>query len=440
MPERPLPAAAARSLALYNALFPAALIALLPGYLSRLFRRGGFRKHFGQRFGRFDSAEKARFADGVWIWIHSISVGETLLALKLANHLLEFRPDLRIALSVTTTTGFAQAAAAASDRLLPIYNPVDYPPFVRATLDVVRPKQLIFIEAMWPNLLTMAWRRGISVSMIPRLSPRSERRFRGVRWLTGPIFALIDRFYAQDASDVARWSGLGARPESVAVMGNIKFDTPKGGDPELAPLRAVLGKAAIAPNRPVLLGGSTFPGEEAALGRVFLRLRRRIPELFLIVVPRHVERSGEALTDLNRLGLKTVRRSNVAAQTASGNPPDCLLVDTTGELRDWYHLATVVFIGKSLMAEGGQNPVEAVMAGKPVIYGPHMENFQAVVNAWREAEAAVQVADESALEAAAFELLTGPGRRDDLVNRAARVLDEHRGATDRIARAISAQI
>lgn len=439
MPDRPLPAAATRSLRLYNTFFPVALLALLPGYLSRLFRRGGFRKHFGQRFGRFTAAEMARFEMGKWIWIHSISVGETLLALKLANRLLELDPELHIALSVTTTTGFAQAVGAASERLMPIYNPIDFPPFVRATLDGVRPRKLIFIEAMWPNLLATAWQRGIPISMIPRLSPRSERRFRRFRWLTGPIFGLIDRFFAQDESDIARWESLGAIPEAVTVEGNIKFDTPPNAEPHLEPLLEVLREAGIDPARPVLLGGSTFPGEEAALGRVFLSLRVRVPGLLLIAVPRHVERSTEAYRDLKGLGLTVIRRSRPAPLHAT-HRPDCLLVDSTGELRDWYHLATVVFIGKSLTAVGGQNPVEPVMAGKPVIYGPHMENFRAVVEAWRDAEAAIQVADEAALEAAACELLNDADKRAKLVARASRILDQHRGATDRIARAISSQI
>ncbi|MHA3772659.1 3-deoxy-D-manno-octulosonic acid transferase [Verrucomicrobiota bacterium sgz303538] len=397
-----------------------------------MFRRGGFREHFGQRFGVFSAHDRERFSKGTWIWVHSISVGETLLALKLVKQLLELDPELHIALSVTTSTGYQQAATAASERLKPIYNPLDFPPFVKRTLALIRPRRLVFIEAMWPNLLTAAKQSEIPIAMIPRLSPRSEARFRRFRWLTGPIFGLIDRFFAQDATDLERWKGLGVNPSQIEITGNIKFDTPAGNPPKLEALRSVLNACGIKEERPVLLGGSTFPGEEAILGRLLIELRARFPELFLIVVPRHFERGDDAQADLEKLGLRVARRTKPDATVA----PDCLLVDTTGELRDWYHLSTVVFIGKSITAHGGQNPVEPVLAGKPVIYGPHMENFRAVVDAWRTAEAAIQVHDEQELLRAVESLLDSPALRTQLANRALAFVVPHTGATKKIARRI----
>lgn len=429
---RPLPADVRRALRLYNSFFPLVFLGLLPSFLSRMFRRGGFRENFGQRFGLFSAEQQDRFRTGRWIWIHSISVGETLLALKLARQILDLDPTVHIALSVTTSTGYQQATTAASERLMPIYNPLDFPPFVRRTLTLIRPQHLVFIEAMWPNLLASAKQAGIPIAMIPRLSPRSERRFRRFRWLTGSIFALIDRFFVQDADDIERWKRLGVDPGQISITGNIKFDPPVAQTPKLEPLRAVLSECGISEDRPVLLGGSTFPGEEAILGRVLLQLRERFPNLFLIVVPRHFERSADALADLEKLGLRVARRTNPGAVMN----PDCLLVDTTGELRDWYHFATVVFIGKSLTAEGGQNPVEPVMAGKPVIYGPHMENFRAVVEAWRAVDAAVQVADEAELTQVVGTLLDSPARRDQLATRAQEFVRQHTGATVRIANAL----
>jgi 3-deoxy-D-manno-octulosonic-acid transferase len=364
------------------------------------------------------------------MWIHSISVGETLLALKLARELLAADPALRIALSVTTTTGFAQARGAESERLKAIYNPVDLPVIVKRSLAIVRPERLVFIEAMWPNLVALAFEAGIPVTMVPRLSPRSEGRFRRAGWLTTPIFRLIHRFFVQDQRDAKRWLSLGVRSDQIEVTGNIKFDQPTGDAPRIEPLRAVLKACAVDEWRPVLLGGSTFPGEEAVLGRVLLALKTRFPDLFLIVVPRHVERSKEAEANLASLGLRVARRSNPTAH------PDCLLVDSTGELRDWYHLSTVVFVGKSLEAIGGQNPVEPAIAGKPVIYGPHMENFQAVVDAWRAGEAAIEVSGESELTEAVAGLLSEPERRKQLVERTRDFIQMHAGATARIAQGI----
>jgi 3-deoxy-D-manno-octulosonic-acid transferase len=422
----PLPADARRSMRIYNLFFPFVFLAMLPAFLLRMFRRGGYREKFAQRFGRYTTEERERLAQGRWLWLHSISVGETLLALKLARQMRAVDPETRIALSVTTSTGFAVAQEAASDWLVVIYNPLDLPGFVRAALDAVRPQRLIFIEAIWPNLLAEARRRDIPVAFVPRLSPRSEARFRRGRALAGPIFRLIDVLAVQEPEDVARWVSLGVERERIRVTGNSKFDYAPGGGERLAEFRSLLRQIDVADDAPILLAGSTFPGEELILARIFRELRGRFPNLFLILVPRHVERTPEVLADLRPLGLRVALRSE-----ATKAPADVLVVNTTGELRDWYHLATVVFIGKSLAAHGGQNPVEPVLAGKPVVYGPNMENFAAIVARWREAEAAVQVRDEAELQAQLADLLTNAPRREALATRAREIVAAHSGATER---------
>jgi 3-deoxy-D-manno-octulosonic-acid transferase len=181
----------------------------------------------------------------------------------------------------------------------------------------------------------------------------------------------------------------------------------------------------------VLLAGSTFPGEEKILARIVLELRPQFPGLFLIVVPRHIERTPEVVAEIQSAGLVC------ALRTDTGAPPagkiDCLVVNTTGELRDWYYAGTVIFIGKSLTATGGQNPVEAVVAGKPVLFGPHMENFSAVVNKWLAQEAAIQVADAEALKAQVARLLADPGLRETMSANARKAVAPHQGATGRTA-------
>ncbi|MEP6671279.1 MAG: glycosyltransferase N-terminal domain-containing protein [Chthoniobacter sp.] len=429
----PFPADARRSLRVYNFFFPLVFVALLPGFLQRMFRRGGYREKFAQRFGRYTAEERARFTSGRWLWLHSISVGETLLALKLARQMRALDPTIKIALSVTTSTGFAVAREAACDWLEVIYNPLDLPAFVRAALDVVRPVRLIFIEGVWPNLVAEAKRRGLTVTFVPRLSPRSEGRFRRARALTGPIFRLLDVLAVQEPDDVARWESLGVDPARIQVTGNTKFDYAAGGGERTTEFRAVLRQWSVADDAPVLLAGSTFPGEELILARLYRDLRSRFPNLFLILVPRHVERTPEVLADLRPLDLRVVLRSDEAKGRA-----DVLVVNTTGELRDWYHLATVVFIGKSLTAHGGQNPVEPVLAGKPVVYGPHMENFAAIVTRWREEEAAVQIRDEAELKDQLADLLANAARRETLAQRARGIVAAHFGATERTAAAILA--
>jgi 3-deoxy-D-manno-octulosonic-acid transferase len=431
----PLPRDARRSLFIYNLFFPFVLLALLPGYLLRMIRRGNFREHFGQRLGRYHAADRARFAEGRWLWIHSISVGETIVALKFAREMHRQAPHFRIALSVTTSTGFALARESAADWLAVLYNPIDAPGFVRAALDLIRPEQLILVEGeAWPNLLAECRARGIPTSLVnARLSPRSERRMKTAQYWIAPIFRLVDRLCVPEPADLARWQALGVAPENINVTGSIKFDSASlAAPPREAEFRALLAPLGVTATTPILLGGSTWDPEERILAQIFLQLRREFPELFLILVPRHVERTDTILRDLASLQVRVARRSALTAQNA-----DVLLVDTTGELRDWYALATVVFVGKSLpgIAQvGGQNPAEPAALGKPILFGPHMENFQSLVEHLRAHEAAITVADAASLQRAAAELLRDPARRAAIAARGQAALAAHAGATERTAR------
>lgn len=449
-----LPADARRSLAIYNLFFPLAFFALFPGYLLRMLRRGSYREKFGQRLGRFGTADRGRLAIGGWTWIHSISVGETLLALKLARKIRELEPSRRILLSLTTSTGFAVAQPAACDWLEVVYNPLDLRSIVRRTLELVRPRQLIFIEAIWPNLLAEATRRGIPTGFVPRLSPRSERRFRKVAGLVGPIFRLLGTLTVPEPTDIARWTALGVGAGRIFVTGNSKFDQAAAADSRADEFRTLLRASGVSASAPTLLGGSTFPGEERILAETLLALHRDFPDLLLILAPRHVERVPEILRELAPLNLRIARRSQLgdaqpsgaAAHESSGGlataepalAPQLLLIDTTGELRDWYHCATVVFIGKSLTATGGQNPVEPVLAGKPVIFGPHMENFEPLAGQWLAYDAAVRVETPAALAAETAALLRDPARRHHLAERARTLAASHQGATERTARQLLA--
>jgi 3-deoxy-D-manno-octulosonic-acid transferase len=429
-----LPRDARRSLFIYNLFFPFVLLALLPGYLLRMIRRGNFRDHFGQRLGQYNSTDRACFVEGRWLWIHSISVGETIVALKLAREMHRQAPHFRIALSVTTSTGFALAHESPADWLAVLYNPIDAPRFVRAALDLIRPEQLILVEGeAWPNLLAECHVRGISVSLVnARLSPRSERRMKTAQYWIGPIFRLLDRLCVPEPADLARWQALGVGPENIHVTGSIKFDsTSLAAPPREAEFRALLAPLGVTPGTPILLGGSTWEPEERIFAQAFLELRREFPDLFLILVPRHVERTDAILRDLAPLGLRIARRSALSAESS-----DVLLVDTTGELRDWYALATVVFVGKSLpgIAQvGGQNPAEPAALGKPILFGPHMENFQSLVEHLRRHEAAITVADATSLQQAVAELLRDPARRAAMAEHSRAALAAHAGATERTA-------
>ena len=399
------------TLFIYNLLFPIALLFMLPNLLLRMVRRGNYRRKFAQRFGVYDREVRGPDRRRADVWIHSISVGETFLALKLAQKMKALDPALKIVLSVTTSTGFALADKSSAEWLEVIYNPLDALPFVRRALAFVRPRQLIFIEAMWPNLLLGAKIRGIPVAMVPRLSERSGGRFEKFRFLTGGFFGAFDCMCAQEPEDVPRLEAVGADPAKIHVTGGIKFDhSGEAGASREGELRALLQSLGIGGIAPILLAGSTFPGEEMILARLFIELREKLPDLFLILVPRHVERTPAILEELKPLGMNIALRT----QTAKGGKPDCLIVDTTGELRDWHHMGDVIFIGKSLDTHGGQNPAEAAAAGKPVITGPHMENFKNLTALLIEHRAAIQVADAGELKTEIARLLGDPPLREKM--------------------------
>ena len=420
---------------LYNLAFPVVLLGLLPGFLFRMLRRGKYRHKFGQRFAIYSPRVREKLARGGWTWIHAVSVGEVLIAQKFIRELKRREPDLHVVLSTTTSTGFALASTEKSDWLEPIYNPVDFLWTVRGALRLIRPRRLILVEAeIWPNLTAEAKAQGATLALVnARLSARSESRYLRVRGLVGPIFNQLDLLCVQEEADATRWAALGVDRSKILVTGSIKFDDAEESAPARRDFRPALRELGVANDAPILLAGSTHSGEERILAEIVLRLRQEYPNLFYIVVPRHAERWRGVRDDLTQLGLRVALR---AGDEPAVENPDTLLVNTTGELREWYDCATVVFVGKSLTAHGGQNPAEAVAAGKAVIVGPHMENFLTLVSQFVRGRGVVQVTDAAALEAAARELLSDPAKRTLLAVNGAKCLTAHRGATARTCEAI----
>ena len=416
---------------LYNLLYPVGFLLFLPAQLSKLLRRGDFRPKFGQRFGVYDREVRSRLASHHCTWIHAVSVGEVAIALKLAARLETLDPTFFCVLTTTTTTGFALANERATECMEVMYSPLDFWPVMRKAYAMMRPIRVVLIEAeVWPNLAKEATNRGIPLALVnARLSPRSERRFRRFRWLIAPTFRCLDLVCVQEPEDIQRWVALGVPVEKIKHVGSIKYD-PTETCVDLDLPAQVLRRFGIDSARLILLGGSTHPGEEEILARVFQKLRNDFPALTLIVAPRHVERTRDIRSRLEQMGLHVAQRSEAEK---NGSMPDCLLLDTTGELSNWYGVATVVFVGKSLTANGGQNPVEPILAGKPVIFGPHMENFGALAEDLIAHEAAVQVADADALEKEIARLLRNPDAMRCLVANATEALAAHRGATNRTA-------
>ncbi|MGB9474947.1 MAG: glycosyltransferase N-terminal domain-containing protein [Candidatus Udaeobacter sp.] len=418
----------------YNLLWPVGLFFFLPGYFVKMIRRGGYREKFGQRLGIYDRELRSRLLKRKSTWLHAVSVGEVNIALKLANSLRALEPDLHCVLTTTTTTGFALANKNAPPWIEVMYTPLDYWPIMRRAFSVIRPTRISLVEAeVWPNLVAFAHECQIPTILVnARLSPRSERRFRRFRFFVTPTFRLLDLVCAQEPDDIDRWAAIGVKRDRIRVVGSIKYD-PDGRDhtseAQLSGPHADLSN--MDRRRPVLFGGSTHRGEEEILTTIFLRLRRQFPSLQLFIAPRHVERLREIRSQLAALPLRVAPASEVKINRESD--ADCVLLDTTGELQRWYGIATIVFIGKSLTAQGGQNPVEPIMAGKPVVFGPHMENFASLAERLVSKKGAIQVRDANSLELTIADLLGDNEACRRLVRSAREVLSEHEGATARAA-------
>src|SRR5438093_2565303 len=349
---------------IYNLFWPIGLLFFLPSYLVKMIRRGGYGEKFGQRLGIYDCEVCVRLSKQKPTWLHAVSVGEVNVALKLANSLRALDAGLHLVLTTTTTTGFAQANKNAPAWIEVMYTPLDYWPIMRRAFAVIRPTRIVLVEAeVWPNLVALAHERRIPTILAnARLSPRSERRFRRFRFFVVPTFRLLDLVCAQEPDDVDRWVTIGVARDRIRAVGSIKYD-PNGRDQtsEAQENARTTSLSNADRERPVLFGGSTHRGEEEILATIFLRLRQQFPSLRLFIAPRHVERLREIRAHLAALPIHVNLASEVWVNRASD--ADCIVLDTTCELQRCYAIATIVFMGKSLNAHGGQNSVEPYIAG-----------------------------------------------------------------------------
>ncbi len=425
---------------LYNVLFVVGYTLLLPKFLLRMRRRGGYRQDFGERFGvyargKIGAAQRGR------IWVHAVSVGEAQLALRLMEELRSLNPEAAFIISTTTSTGhtFLAERKHAADVL--VYYPADLPWIVNRVIRQLDPVGVVLLECeLWPNALRALHRRQVPVWVVNgRLSQRSYAGYRKVRLYFRRVAAFVCEFLVQTESDAGRLRDLGAPAERVHVMGSAKFDLQPPSEAACRQAHRILEEAGLAREGPLWVMGSTWPGEEALLLQVLQELRRTHPALRAILVPRHMERRAEIEALLRGSGLPYVKRSAMPLREAPPEAPVVLLADTTGELPGYYSLATFVYVGKSLAGnEGGQNPVEPAMLGKAVITGPHMENFPSVMEDLESAGGVLVVADGPALRSTCERLLSEPGFCSALGDRAAALVASRRGVLARSAARIHA--
>ena len=420
---------------LYNALFAVAYALMVPSFLLRMKRRGGYRARFSDRFGRYPKevlsalclvpgAEKClvpgegseaeapkvlstkhQALSTQRIWIHAVSVGEVQVAGQLMRAMRERNPNVRFVFSTTSSTGWKTAEREVTPADVLIYNPLDFGGCVKRALDAVNPRAVILTETeIWPNFIRALKKRGVPVYLVnARISDRSAPRYKALRWFFGEVFRCFTKIYAQSDLDAKRLTDAGADPASVVVSGSFKFDVAHRNEAKERELRAWIGEGDI------LLGGSTWPGEDVVMLNAYKRLLEKHPDVKLVIAPRHFEKADAVEANIKAAGFECVRRSRSGESAASpnagcsrsGESAAVYLCDTTGEMMGLFGIATVAFVGKSLCEHGSQNMIEPCLCGVATVVGPYTENFRPVMSDLLAADALVQTPDAATPEARA---------------------------------------
>jgi 3-deoxy-D-manno-octulosonic-acid transferase len=427
-------------LLIYNLALLTVLIAGAPWWLFRMATTQKYREGLLERLG-FVPSRLRQVATGLAsqrpiIWVHAVSVGEVLAISRLVSSLDNALPQYSVLISTTTRTGQVLARERfGANRVF--YCPLDLPWAVRAWLNALRPRLFILAETeFWPNLLSGCYRRKIPVAVVnARISDRSWPRYLRLRSLWRPFLEPLSRVLAQSRTDADRLNTIGCRPWAVTVAGNLKFDVRAAEKAEATRLLK-----ALATDLRFVVAGSTLEGEEAALLEAWPRLLESDPKLAMILAVRHPERFGAVAALLDKSGIPWVRRSDWSSQPAATLKPlapgQIVLLDTIGELASVYSLASVAFIGGSLIPAGGHNPLEPAQFGVPIVMGPHFANFRAITEDLLTHHA-LRIASNADLAPTLIDLLRNWTKAAAMGARAKQVFSSHAGATARCMDALT---
>jgi 3-deoxy-D-manno-octulosonic-acid transferase len=413
---------------LYSALVALAMLISLPWWLYQMLRNGKYRAGLSERFG-FVPARLKRDQKSPVIWVHAVSVGEVLAVTGLIRKLKEDSQRHRIVVSTTTATGQRLAREKfGSDNVF--YFPLDFAFAIRPYMKALKPELVIIAETeFWPNFLRLAHNSGAKIAVVnARISDRSFPRYRRFRSLLSPTLRYVDRFLTQSDIDRGRLLEIGAPVARVSVSGNLKFDImPAKATPLVGHLQVAFKYEKA---NPVIVCGSTVEGEEPVVIEAFRRALKWFPDAVMVLAPRHPERWGQVADLLRQSGLPWMRRTQwqVIDRLAGG----IFLLDSIGELAAVYQLATVAFVGGSLVPRGGHNILEPAHYATPVLVGPYTENFRDIVELFIRA-GAVDVVQSDEFADELLRLLDQPEKREQLGRHAAEVVRKTCGATNRTA-------
>ena len=410
---------------LYNLFLPLGFLFFLPGLIIKYRNRGGWKSTYAERFGRFsaDRCEELAGFHGA-VWVHAVSVGETVVALSMIRSYLKLHPDRKFVISTTTTTGQELARKNCPENCTVIFAPIDFPLTVKRVLDLIRPSMLaIFETELWPNLIWNCRKREIPVALVNgRISDHSRQGYNKFRCFFRPLLKQFDLMMMQSVEDESRIKSIS--PEAATlVTGNLKFDQQlpeELGNPGF--------EECFGAEKLILLGASTHSGEEALIAETFAELKKEFSALKLVLVPRHAERADEVIAELDRLELSWHRRT-------AGKPEkevDVLLADTTGEMLKLMSGAQVIIMGKSLAGhDEGHNLIEPALLHKAVVTGHVLKNFRVLLDLLRDGDGVVTIADDRELAPKLAELFRSPELRRNYGERAYELVSANRGAAAR---------
>jgi 3-deoxy-D-manno-octulosonic-acid transferase len=420
--------------AFYSALLALFLVVTLPYWMLQMMRHGKYRAGLRQRFGAFPRALAGGGAQPA-IWVHAVSVGEVVASSAVVDALRKKFPSHRVLISTTTSTGQKLAAQRFGAENV-FYFPLDFGLAIRPYLNALRPELVVVAETeFWPNFLRLAKRSGARIAVINcRISERSFPGYKRFRfWLPRLLektLGNVDLFLAQTEEDRKRLIEIGAAETKVTVVGNLKFDV---APPPLPKVVASLRESFdLSGAGPVLVCGSTLEDEEGSLLSTFRNVLANHPRAVMILAPRHPERFPEVTALIEQLGFRMWRRSLWSGEALAGG---VFLVDSIGELSALYSLATVAFVGGSLVPRGGHNILEPALYGVPIVTGNHYENFRDVVNFFASCNA-VRIVGLAELPLVFIELIDNSDERATLGKNALAALESQRGATDRTVAAL----
>lgn len=420
---------------IYSALFYCLIPIIVLRMLLRSRSAPAYRHRMAERLGFFKNDERDDTRPA--IWVHAVSVGETLAAAPLIENLLANYPGHRLVVTTTTPTGSERVQALFGERVFHIYSPWDTPGAVKRFLRKTRPQLLLIMETeLWPNMLHYSSAMGCRIVLAnARLSQRSAEGYARFAGLTRGMLARLDTAACQGRADGDRFLALGLESSALDITGSIKFDLELGG--ELRAGAALLRDSWGTDNRSVIVAASTHPGEDEQILNAFTQIRQSHDNCLLVIVPRHPERFDTVFELCVAAGWNVQRRSSSAEP---GPGTDIVLGDTMGELLLFLSGATVAVIGGSLVNHGGHNVLEASAWGVPVVTGPHMFNFADISDLLVEAGAMTRLTDPAELGDYLTELLASPQRRREMGEAGQQVVADNRGAKKRLLALVERQI